>query len=291
MHPIIETNVMTNLLNLCVLKELEPVNGVALAMGLPEWQLGFALACLIVLTLAFGWGRTRGNKQFKKPTVVQPPAEPAWNPDSRELTARFTRAIPEVRSDLDLSVVAHPKDEFFNATQPRAFCGIPLGTNEVAMRVRATFRYHVSLRQDWLVVRDGHTAAIIAPSLQATLPVAFDSHDMEVSTKRGWARWSNSVRELADGLGRTVTNQLGHRAQSPERIALYRHTARESVTEFAQNVLRHTNDLRRDRLQSISVHFHDEPSAQPWRELMDRQCHLAELPSAGSRARSEFCRG
>lgn len=190
------------------------------------------------------------------------PVEPVWNPTDEELTTRLLDAIPELTSELDLSVVSAPKDEFFQADDSRKFWFIPLGTNRVDLCAKATFRYHVPLRTAWRVVREGNRCVVVCPELRATLPVAFNTAGVEVHTKRGALRFPSGVRKLTDTLVRSLTQQLGDRAQDPGRIALVRETARASVQEFAIRVLAWTKDWQADRLTSVQVCFGDEPTPQ-----------------------------
>ncbi len=66
-----------------------------------------------------------------------------------------------------------------------------LGTTTSTIRLNATYRYEIELRERWnLLIDDTRKVAfVVAPAFRAQLPVAVDSRTVEESTISGWGRF------------------------------------------------------------------------------------------------------
>jgi len=133
---------------------------------------------------------------------------------------------------------------------------LPLGTTVSEISVPATYRYHIDLNDDWFLTTDGQRVMVIAPSVQPSLPVAFDTGRMKKKTKSGWARWDGD--ESLEALEKSVTGQLSERAQAPETISQVREESRVAVAKFVQSWLLKRSHWNDRTFTEIAVVFEDE---------------------------------
>ena len=133
---------------------------------------------------------------------------------------------------------------------------IPLGTTISEISVPAIYRFHIDLNGDWFLTTDGQRVMVIAPTIEPSLPVAFDTARMKKKSKSGWARWDGN--ESLETLEKSLTAQLGDRARAPGTVSKVREESRLAVAKFVQNWLisrAHWNDRA---FSEISVVFEDE---------------------------------
>src|SRR5258708_7793487 len=140
------------------------------------------LTCIGVLLLSKA--RVFATRNTKK-EEAGPPAV-----ISEQLTQRFISAIPSLTRELSLEIATTRQIETFERSHSRSILRswIDLGTNRATIRVPVTYRFHVSLQQPWRIEPIGSTLVVYAPAIEACLPVAFDTGEMEVHATRGWLR-------------------------------------------------------------------------------------------------------
>lgn len=142
---------------------------------------------------------------------------------------------------------------------------IPGTTTTHEIRVPAIYRYYIDLSEKWEIETDPDKkrVVVIAPKLQPTLPVAFDSAKVEKKTEKGWLIWTNKETELK-GLEGAITKQLGEHATSAGMLDEVRESARLGVVRFVEKWLIGLHAWGKDpgEFEEILVYFEDEdPSA------------------------------
>lgn len=168
-----------------------------------------------------------------------------------ELKARGTEGnILEVAT-------AEATETFTRQTNLRLFDRVmPLGTTVSEVSVPATYRFHIDLSGDWALEAEGGRLTVVAPSLQPSLPVAYDSARMQRKTKSGWARWDGA--ENLETLERTLTAELGQRAGDSRTVDQVREEARVAVAKFVRSWLLEREHWNPEAFQEIVVVFPDE---------------------------------
>ena len=156
-----------------------------------------------------------------------------------------------------LEVSSIKSTEHFESSSEHRIVGVPVGTTINRIRVPAVFRYHIALAPEWkIIVRDG-TVIVVAPAVQASLPVAIDTAGIE---KQAFGVWSvfTGAAEL-DQLQRSVSQALATQAMSANYIAMQRSAARQTVTEFVSKWLLTQQRFRGAPEVPVRVFFADEP--------------------------------
>ena len=159
-----------------------------------------------------------------------------------------------------LEIATFTKDETFTRADkkvfdPRIFDKIDLGTTISEVRLRATYRYHIKMEKAWPLTIDGMICIVKAGSVEATLPVAFDTATVEKRTESGWARFNKA--ENLEALERSLTQQLAERA--PRHTAQAQEEGRRVVAAFVSTWLLQGPHWSRDPRRQIVVLFPGEP--------------------------------
>ena len=133
-----------------------------------------------------------------------------------------------------------------------------LGTTSSEIRLNATYRYSIELRQKWnLYIDDSrHLAFVIAPAFHPQLPVAVDSSTVFTWSESGWGRFNKYEHLL--GLQREISPRLETLAQSKEYIELGRKNARITVEEFVKGWILKQRNWPADCHPFVKVFFQDE---------------------------------
>lgn len=177
-----------------------------------------------------------------------------------KITTSFVAALPRMAPDdaTRLELASFEATETFRKTDEKriVFNMISLGTNVTEIRVPATYRYHVLLKDKWHMQVVGQHCIVKAPKLRATVPIAIHTDKLETLSTRGWLRLDGE-KQLAT-LHKSITPTLNKRASEPETINLIRETARRRLAEFVRNWLLVEDHWREDRFRTITVIFDDE---------------------------------
>ncbi|MGE0043865.1 MAG: hypothetical protein AB7H88_17790 [Vicinamibacterales bacterium] len=185
----------------------------------------------------------------------RPPAAEA----GRDWTAEWTAQPPVVSTTpggfLEAARVEMTED--FYRSDLKTWWGIYLGNTVSHIQARAIYRYGVPLVDPaWRIVTRGPVSEVIAPDLRASLPVAIDTGTMREKTENGWARFDKDD-QLAD-LRRSMSAELGERAQDSARLALAREAARRTIGEFVGHWLATQGGWTPGAFSSVNVHFASE---------------------------------
>jgi hypothetical protein len=191
----------------------------------------------------------KGMERFKKGTITQ----------------TFTAAIPSLAHDGggNLELATATATETFTRTDRRTigWDWLSLGTTVTEIKVPATYRYHLRLRDNWRLDVSGNTCIVYAPRIRPSLPPAIHTDKMEKKSAEGWARFN--VQEQMDELERSITPTLAQYAADKKHLALIREEGRKTVAEFVRDWLLREDQWRTDRFHTIKVIFADEPAANP----------------------------
>ncbi len=133
---------------------------------------------------------------------------------------------------------------------------LPLGTTVSEITVPATYRYHIDLNGQWFLTTDEKRLLVLAPRVQPSLPVAFDSGKMEKKTKSGWARWDGD--ENMEELEKTVTSKLAQRSVREDALDKAREAGREGVARFVKTWLLSKDAWGASQFEGIVVRFEGE---------------------------------
>lgn len=179
---------------------------------------------------------------------------------SGRITKTFIESVPELLPDEGgrLEVAAFEVTETFELRDERRvlFDAIDLGTNEVEIRVPATYRYFVPLGEGWTLDVDEQTCLVIAPRPQPTLPVAIHTDELRRRSSRGWLR--GDVDEQMVALERSITPTLDARAGQARHLELVREPSRRVIASFVRTWLLAEDHWREDRFRRVVVRFEDE---------------------------------
>lgn len=143
---------------------------------------------------------------------------------------------------------------------------VPGVTQVSRIVVPATFRYHIDLNGNWDMIDDGNRLHVIAPKIQPSLPVAFDTEKME-KINESWARYltGSNMSELE----KSITPKLISRAQDPEMVAKFREEAKTSIAKFLSTWLTSRGAWEPGQYEQIIVYFEgelvdtDNPETEP----------------------------
>ena len=157
-----------------------------------------------------------------------------------------------------LEIATAESTETFSRKTAIAMFGrnLPLGTTVSEITVPATYRYHIDLDGQWFLTSDGNRLLVLAPRVEPTLPVAFDTGKMQKKTNSGWARW-DGAENLAE-LEKTVTEKLAGRASDVESLQKARDAGRRGVANFVQKWLISREAWEEKRFEEIVVLFEGE---------------------------------
>ena len=156
--------------------------------------------------------------------------------------------------------------ETFEVSRDHQVLGVPVGSTFSRIRVPAHYRSHVELAPEWRVtLRPGGGVRVIAPRLQATLPVAIDTARLERESRGLWSAFTGPAQ--AEALQQSITAALARQAASAPILARQREAARATLAEFVQKWLMTQTDWRPHAGQPVELLFADEPI-----EALDAAC-------------------
>jgi hypothetical protein len=132
------------------------------------------------------------------------------------------------------------------------------GTTASSIRVSATYRYEIELRERWnLLIDDTRKVAfVVAPAFKTQLPVAVDSRTVEERTSSGWGRFDKW--ESLHALRKETSPYLGRKAVSPGYMEVARGQARLTVEEFVADWLLRNRGWPEHSERFVKVYFADE---------------------------------
>jgi hypothetical protein len=133
---------------------------------------------------------------------------------------------------------------------------IPGVTTSSKVVVPATFRYHIDMSGEWSLIQEENRLYVIAPALQPSLPVAFDSEKMQKFNPAGWSRYfaGGNMAELV----KTITPELKNRAIDKENMKRFEPDARQSIAKFVQTWLVGKELWDTGKIDEIYIYFPEE---------------------------------
>lgn len=155
-------------------------------------------------------------------------------------SAPVTGGLPVVMTTdggrLEVSTVT-VYERFKRADALRLFgMDIPGTTSDTHVQLRVVYRYYIDMEKAWPLQRlEGGRWLVRAGAVRPSLPVAFDTRDLEVYTDKGWLRL-DAQRNLTELL-RTVSPELEARAKSPAYLQLATDAGRKAVADFVRTWL------------------------------------------------------
>ena len=155
-----------------------------------------------------------------------------------------------------LEVATVRATERFSRRDSKTFWGVDLGETVTEIAVPATYRFHIPLARQWPVRLQDGVAEVDAPAISPSLPVAFDTTQMQTWGRNGWARFNKDESLLA--LQRSLTPQLSERANSPHYRELATAAARATVAEYTRSWLTASG---KSPVREVRVRFPGEAQA------------------------------
>ena len=212
-----------------------------------RWRLWLALSLLANAALAVWLWR------------AQPPA-PA------PLPTEVGRAVVLRTPGGKLEVSELRQLESFEVSRDHEVLGVPMGSTFSRVRVPAHYRYHVDLAPEWRVqvLPDGGVR-VIAPRVQASLPVAIDTAQIQTESRGLWSLFTGPAQVQA--LEKSITAQLARKAVTAPMLDRQREAARKTVAEFVGKWLMTQSEWRPHAERPVQVLFADEPI-----EALDKAC-------------------
>ena len=212
-----------------------------------RWRLWLALSLLANAALAVWLWR------------AQPPA-PA------PLPTEVGRAVVLRTPGGKLEVSELRQLESFEVSRDHEVLGVPMGSTYSRVRVPAHYRYHVDLAPAWRVqvLPDGGVR-VIAPRVQASLPVAIDTAQIQTESRGLWSLFTGPAQVQA--LEKSITAQLARKAVTAPMLDRQREAARKTVAEFVAQWLMTQTAWQPHAGRTVQVLFADEPI-----EALDAAC-------------------
>ena len=155
-----------------------------------------------------------------------------------------------------LEVATIRATERFSRRDSKSFWGLDLGETVTEIAVPVTYRFHIPLARQWPVRLAQGVAEVDAPALSPSLPVAFDTTQLQTWGRNGWARF-NKDESLAV-LQRSLSPQLAQRANAPHYRELATEAARQTVAEYTRTWLTASG---KGPVHEVRVRFPGEASA------------------------------
>lgn len=121
-------------------------------------------------------------------------------------------------------------------TCPLVNCGALLRPAISRVRVPVNYVYRVPLAPTWELRLKGEHYELIVPSMQPSLPVAFDTTKLELETERGW--FSPAQRRNEKALMRHLGPELERRSGQESHLSSVNAPAAKTVQEFARTWMR-----------------------------------------------------
>jgi hypothetical protein len=156
-----------------------------------------------------------------------------------------------------LEVSTITAEERFDSTTTHTILGVPMGTTVAQIKVPSVYRYHIPLAKDWSLRLAGGVLIVIAPPVQASLPVAIDTSKLESFSAGIWSPITGP--DAVSALQRSISQSLAAKATTPQLLALQREHARKTVTEFVQRWVVEQPRWRGTKTPVVIVFFADEP--------------------------------
>ena len=156
---------------------------------------------------------------------------------------------------LEVSTIA--AEERFDSTTSHTVLGVPVGKTVAQIRVPAVYRYHIPLQTEWKIRVLGETLVVVAPKVQASLPVAVDTGKLETFTSGLWSPITGT--DAVAALQKSITSTLGKKAASEQLVLLQRESARRTVSEFVQKWVVSQSRWKNGKAPTVLVFFEDEP--------------------------------
>lgn len=220
------------------------------------WLVVILICAGLIVFLSFIWLGKRGIDASKEAAVE---IVKVFKPDVVVDSFEEWREMKATGTDGNiLEVATATSTEKFTRKTNLAMFGktLPLGTTVSEITVPATYRYHIDLNGNWFVTSDGPRLLVIAPRVQPSLPVAFDTAGVQKKTKSGWARWDSG--DNLEALEKSLTSKLNLHAADEKSIAKAREEAREAVAKFVHTWLVQQEAWGDKRFEEIVVMFEGE---------------------------------
>ena len=229
--------------------------------------LAFMVLIAYIVSIKTAKDVTVGTAREAKETVAEI-TEAAISISENFQQAKITETFVENLSKLEdagegnLEVAVMENTKTFKRQDKRTIFWdkISLGTTITEIKVPATYRYHIRLKDKWQLEVRNQQCVVIAPYIQATTPVAIHTDKMEKRVDEGWARFN--ANEQMDALHKSITPKLSLYAASPDHVDMVREHARKTVAEFVRQWLMDEDHWREDRFSTIQVIFADEAAKQ-----------------------------
>ena len=184
--------------------------------------------------------------------IAQPGPAVALFTDSAKQSATSGLPIVMPTAGGRLEVATVTVYERFKREDVKNLLGVELpilGTTETQLQLRTVYRYNIEMQKAWPIERHGDAWVVRAGEVKPSLPVAFDTRDLEHYTREGWARF-NAMESSVDLL-RGISPQLEQRAQSPAYRQLAADAGRKTVADFVRTWLldqKHVTDASKTRV-------------------------------------------
>lgn len=220
------------------------------------WLFVILIGAALIVFLSFIWLGKHGIDSTRSAAVE---IVTAFRPETVVETFEEWREMEASGTDGNiLEVATAAATEKFTRKTNLAMFGrtLPLGTTVSEITIPATYRYHIDLNGEWFLTSDGPRLLVLAPRVQPSLPVAFDTAGVRKKTKSGWGRW-DSGENLAE-LEKSVTAKLNLRAADEDAIGKVREEAREAVAKFVQTWLLQQDAWGEREFSEIVVRFEGE---------------------------------
>lgn len=158
-----------------------------------------------------------------------------------------------------LEVATITATEAFKQATDHTILGVPLGQTIAEIRVKAIYRYHVALAQEWKFIRRDKVFVAIAPPIKPSLPVAIDTNTLQAHANGTWSVLTGTSH--IGVLQKSITAALAEKSVTPHYLILQREHARKTVTEFVQKWVL-SQEKWKNGGYTVRVFFADEPIEQ-----------------------------
>jgi len=161
-----------------------------------------------------------------------------WGTREEAVTALDPARVRIVRTPggmLELATLQKVEDFGWQVTHtcPLIDCGELLGKTTSEIRVTAHYTYRIRLAPEWTLRFDKDHYELVVPTLEAKLPVAFDTSAMQIRTEKGsWL--SPAAGPNREAVVRHLGDELARRAERADYKRLSEQVAAATVAEFAR---------------------------------------------------------
>jgi hypothetical protein len=146
-------------------------------------------------------------------------------------------------------------EEMLDATFAHNVLGVDVGDVQQRIRLKAVYKYVVPIGEQWRVVKRDGTITAMAPPIEPSLPVAFDSATLEKSVASGtWLLVPFVGDADLELLERTITEKLGEKSLGYRDRAVEQ--SRATIAEFVKTCAHQAG--YRD-VREVRVVFKGEP--------------------------------